>query len=327
MEYYLYPPFFLVEPQTSFSSAWEDFCRLLLNLDKRTTTIHRRMPPDRGVDLFWKDEKIAYQCKAVESGPAGKLRMDHIRKSIREALEYQGRIGWRKYILCTNVTPTGLQVEKLQQMLPEIEILPCGYWTDLCQQFHEQIANRFRLLIPVASIHVHQAVQAINHTYSQAYLPQAQEVMQGPTLNALLYSNKHKHIFDIPIPVTLTINEILLMLRELLELPGPKYMREQNTIVSLEYSLHINNKEVPLQQRLQDLNAGNRPLITLLTTICWSDSGHTTQALVLEGLSHSLETHSRGNRTSPYGPAKLAVERYAQEIERAIDQAAARFSQ
>ena len=155
MEYHLYPPFFVIEPQTSFSKAWEDFCRRLLNLDWRTTAIHRRTPPDRGIDLFWQAEGIAYQCKAVESGFPGDFRTAHVKTSIKKAQEYQAQIGWQKYVLCTNVDLTGPQTETLQQMLPGIEMLLGGYWTDLCQRFHEQIADRFRLLIPVAPMHVH----------------------------------------------------------------------------------------------------------------------------------------------------------------------------
>ena len=325
MEYHLYPPFFVIEPQTSFSKAWEDFCRCLLNLEWRTTAIHRRMPPDRGIDLFWQAEGIAYQCKAVENGVAGNFRMTHVKTSIKKAQEYQAQIGWQKYVLCTNVDLTGSQTEALRQMLPAIEILPGGYWIDLCRRFHEQIANRFRLLIPVAPAHVSQAVQAINQKIGlRTYLPQMQENLQMPLLNVLLYSDSYKHIFDILIPSTFTAHEALLMLRELFKLPGPKYIREHNTTVSLEYSLYIDNKEAPAQQKLGELQVNDRPLITLWKTTIWSDNGRKIQTTDLE---LALRMPIPRQKTPLYGPERLAVEQYRQEIERAMYQTLARFSQ
>jgi hypothetical protein len=323
MEYHLYPPFFVIEPQTSFSKAWEDFCRRLLSLEWRTTAIHRRIPPDRGIDLFWQAEGLAYQCKAVESGFTGDFQTAHVKTSIKKAQEYQTQIGWRKYALCTNVDLTGPKTETLQQMLPDIEILPAGYWTDLCQRFHEQIADRFRLLIPVAPVHVQRATQAINQIYLRNYLPQMQEYTQTPLLNMLLYLDSYKHIFDIPIPSTFTAHEVLLMLRELFELPGPKYIREHNTTVSLEYSLHIDNKEVPAQQKLGELQVNDRPLVTLCKTIIWSDNGHKTQTTDLES---SFKEPIPRLKTPLHGPERSAVEQYTQEIGRAIDQAIMRFS-
>lgn len=323
MEYHLYPPFFVIEPQTSFSKAWEDFCRRLLSLEWRTTAIHRRTPPDRGIDLFWQTEGIAYQCKAVESGLAGDFQTALVKASIKKAQEYQTLIGWQKYVLCTNVDLTGPKTETLQQMLPDIEMLPAGYWTDLCQRFHEQIADRFRLLIPVAPIHVQRATQAINQIYLRSYLPQMQENTQIPSINMLLYLDSYKYIFDIPIPATFTAHEVLLLLRDLFELPGPKYIREHNTTVSLEYSLHIDNKEVSAQQALGELQVNNRPLVTLCKTIIWTDNGHKTQTIDFES---AFRAPTPKPKTPFHGPERLAVEQYTQEIDKAIAQAIVRFN-
>lgn len=323
MEYHLYPPFFVIDPQTSFSKAWEDFCRRLLNLEWRTTAIHRRTPPDRGVDLFWQIEGIAYQCKAVESGFAGSFQTAHVKTSIKKALQYQNQIGWQKYVLCTNVDLTALQIETLQQMFPDIEILSGAYWTDLCHRFHEQIADRFRLLIPVASKYVKRAIQNINQTYLRIYFPQLQEYAQTPLLNVLLYLDSYKHIFDIQIPSTFTAHEVMLMLRELFELPGPKHIREYDTTVSLEYSLHVDNKEVPPQQKLGELQVGNRPLVTLRKTIVWSDGDRKIQTIDLES---SYRASVPKLKKPLYGSERLAVEQYTRDIDMAIDQAILRFS-
>lgn len=324
MEYYLYPPFFRIEPQMSFSKAWEDFCCRLLNLEYKTTDIYIRTPPDRGVDLFWPAEGIAYQCKAVESGLTGNFQTAHVKKSLKQALDYQAQIGWRQYALCTNVDLTGPQEETLLQIYPTMKILRCGYWTELCRRFHEQIADRFQLLIPVAPMHIQQAVQDINQLYLRTYLPQMQEYLQEQLTPILLYSDKYKHIFEFSIPSTFTAHEIMLMLRGLFKLPSPKYMREHNMTVSLEHSLHINNKEILPQQKLSELQTGDSPLVTLWKTIVWSDDGRKTQTTDLEG---AFRKPTPRRKMPLYGPERLALEQYMQEIDKAIDQAALRFRQ
>lgn len=324
MEYHLYPPFFLIEPQISFDKAWEFFCCRLLNLTNKTTDIYVREPPDRGVDLFWPAEGIAYQCKSVESGRTKDFQAAHVKTSLKKAQDYQTQIGWRQYILCTNVDLTAPQEETLLRMRPDMKILRCSYWTELCRRFHEQIADRFQLLIPVAPTHVQQAVQAINHLYLSTYLPQMLEYSQESLITILLYSDRHKHIFEFSIPSAFTAHEVLLMLRALFGLPGPKYIREHNTTVSLEHSLHVNNKEVAPRQKLSELQISDRPLVTLWKTMVWSDNGHKTQTTDLESPFKRLILDPKG---PIYGPERLAVEQYTQEIDRAIDQAVARFSQ
>jgi len=324
MEYYLYPPFLLIEPQNSFADAWEYFCCRLLNLEHQTNKIYVRKPPDRGVDLFWPDEGIAYQCKAVENGTAGGLQLAHVKASFKQALDYQAQIGWRDYILCTNVDLTGPQQEKLLQMYPGLKIQGYSYWMQLCRRFHEQIADRFQVLIPIAAPHIQQAVQAINKRYLHNYLPIIQEYPPTDLIHILLYSNRYKHIFEFSIPVVFTAHDILLMLRELFELPGPKYIQEHHTVVSLEYSLHVNNKEVAPQQKLSELQVNDRPIITLWKTIVWSENHRTLPATTdLESTFQKPVSKSKG---SLYGSEKLAVEQYIREMDRAVNRAITRFS-
>jgi hypothetical protein len=110
----------------------------------------------------------------------------------------------------------------------------------------------------------------------------------------------------------------------LFELPGPKYIREYNTAVSLEYSLHVNNKEVAPQQKLSELQIDHRPLVTLWKTMIWSDNGRALPPMT------DLESSFKGSAPKPkkflYEPERLAVEQYAREIDGAIEKAIARFN-
>ncbi|TMC22728.1 MAG: hypothetical protein E6J34_05250 [Chloroflexi bacterium] len=143
-------------------------------------------------------------------------------------------------------------------------------------------------------------------------------------LNILLYSQKRRHIFDMPIPSTFSVYDLQFILEELFELPDPKIYQELNTTVSLEYSLEINNKEVPPHKKLYELGVGDRPLITLRIAIKWEDAGRKVEDFFLEN-THSFEKQKSKTMTSPYGPAKRAVKRYQQEVEDALDKAVVRF--
>jgi hypothetical protein len=109
MEYYFYPPFFVIVPQSSFDEAWEVFCCELLNLDNQTNAIRRRSPPDLGADLIWESKKTIYQCKVVENGQAGGFKPDKVNKSIETAKMNQSTLGWNRFVLCTNVDLSGEQ--------------------------------------------------------------------------------------------------------------------------------------------------------------------------------------------------------------------------
>jgi hypothetical protein len=85
----------------------------------------------------------------------------HVKTSLKKAQEYQAQMGWRPFVLCTNVDLTGSQEETLLHLYPEMKILRSSYWIELCWRFHEQIVDRFRLLISIAPTHVQQAVQFV----------------------------------------------------------------------------------------------------------------------------------------------------------------------
>src|SRR5258708_869644 len=146
MNYYFYPPFFVIDPQTSFDEAWEVFCCEMLNLDNSTNLIRRRVPPDLGADLLWDEERTIFQCKSVINGDSSDLDISKIKQSIDRAKENQVSLGWQKYVLCTNVDLTGSQEQKLREYFPGILFRTPIYWTSLCKKFSQHASYRFRSL-------------------------------------------------------------------------------------------------------------------------------------------------------------------------------------
>lgn len=93
MLYKLYPPFLVVPEEQDFSDAWESFCFKILSLEKSKNNLHRRNPPEQGVDLYDTTDKIAYQCKSVESGKSGDFNVTQAVNSLKSALAIKDELG------------------------------------------------------------------------------------------------------------------------------------------------------------------------------------------------------------------------------------------
>ncbi|MBI5091106.1 MAG: leucine-rich repeat domain-containing protein [Candidatus Hydrogenedentes bacterium] len=141
-ESHLYPPLFVIEPQTSFADAWEVFCCDVLNRYEKTDKIYQRTPPEGGVDLYWAEKKIAYQCKSVEES-SGKFSVTKAEKSLRSALLTREKLPWVKYVLCSNVALTGHQEQQLRDICPEIELLTPRFWIPRCREQSRTLGSRF----------------------------------------------------------------------------------------------------------------------------------------------------------------------------------------
>jgi hypothetical protein len=144
----LFPPFFVIEPETTFADAWEVFCCEVLNRREETTGIHRWGAPEGGVDLYWREKRYAYQCKSVED-EKGQFNVTKAVESIKVALETRKTLPWDKYYLCSNVGITGRQGEKLRQVLREIELLTPDFWVPRCREQWAHVKRWFRRLEPV----------------------------------------------------------------------------------------------------------------------------------------------------------------------------------
>jgi hypothetical protein len=284
MEYHLHPPEFVIAPQISFDEAWEDFCRQLLCLYFKTPAIRRRTPPDQGMDLIWDAQNVLYQCKVSETGLPGSLHMGNVKKSLRDALMLQPLTGWQTYVLCTNVDLTAPQESELREILPDILLYGRGFWVDRCREFHHQIAERFQVLCPISPQISRRALnQAYLHEYEQMY-----PFPEDPSLMSLLvYSNRYRGILELPVPITCTADDVILLLRALLCAPETRIYSDQNCSVMCHYELHISNQRIEPTTRVCeiDLHSGARPLVALWRVITWyRDMKVEDKIQVLEGI-------------------------------------------
>lgn len=268
LQYRLVPPFLHVPEESNFADEWERFCCKLLNLEHGTTEIFVRSPPEQGVDLSYPGRKIAYQCKSVESGKSGDFNTGHAIKSYEAALANQSSIGWVQYALCTNVDVTGAALAKLQGAIPDLIVLPASHWTALCEKHPLEVQRNFRTVIDVQPRHVSYGNELgdVASIFGDEPAPPDTECYV-----ILLYSNRHDTIYRLPVRGGMTVGELVSALCAFFRLPDPATFGNDDISVSLEHSIVLNGRDVPLRQTLAEANIGPGAIVTYWTTTIWRD--------------------------------------------------------
>lgn len=321
MEYHFYPPYFRADPHLSFAEAWELFCCHLLNLENDTHAIRRRKPPEQGIDLIWWEEGIAYQCKSVEH-ELGKFRIDKAKASLKTALEHQADIGWKKYSICTNVTLTGTHETALRRLWPDIGIYDYSRWQELCRHFHEHIADYFCVLLPIVPPYITNEVKKINQRFARDFLPHL--AVQGDLIHVFVGLHAYPTAFDLQIPASFTAQAFLLLLKELFQLPDPMTVSESGEVTFVTHYLCLGEQEIPLRQKLGDLQVGDRPVFTVLRLTARSSTRGNEASGSFEGF---IRKRAPRSRSRPSALEVYAMEQYTQQLKLALDEATQRFSQ
>lgn len=264
--YQLYPPIFIVNEETNFPDSWEVFCCKLLNLENNTSHIVRRLPPENGVDLFFADSKVAYQCKSVETGLTSGFNLTKIKSSYDSALTIKSSLGWTKYVVCINTELTGTQEENFKKELPEVTILTKSYWTTLCQKFPTAVQENFRKIIP---IHPQTVEQKIQNGFYNDYSNKLKTLLRSGSFDLLFYSNRHNSVYRIPVTKDFKVNDLLHILRGIFNLPkATEFSGGVN--VSISYSIIHNDKKVTLNQTIGEAGIDENSIITFWLKMVYS---------------------------------------------------------
>ena len=102
------------------------------------------------MDLHWKEENIAYQCKSVEEA-TGKFNVTKAKESLQRALEIREQLGWEKYVLCSNVYLTGPQEQQLREIFKDIKLLTPSFWVPRCLEQSKYLKDRFNRIVRMSN--------------------------------------------------------------------------------------------------------------------------------------------------------------------------------
>jgi hypothetical protein len=302
--YQFYPPFFIVNEETSFPDSWEVFCCKLLNLENKTSNIIRRLPPENGVDLFYSDSKIAYQCKSVETGLTSGFNLTKIKGSYEAALTIKSSLDWEKYVVCINTELTGTQQENFAKVLPDAKIFSRSYWTTLCQKYSIAIQENFRKLIPIPPKTVE---EQISMGFYSNYSDSLKSLLNKDSFDLMFYSNRHNSVYRIPVSKEFKIEDLLHILRGIFQLP-PATKFSGGVEVSISYSIVCNDRKVPLNQTLGESGINKNSIVTFWLTMTYSQNNRTEFRGTASSTTMQFMTSETIERTA--NPVKFALKDY-----------------
>jgi len=275
--YQLYPPFFIVNSGTNFPDSWEIFCCKLLNLENKTSSIVRRLPPENGVDLFFPDEKIAYQCKSIENSLTSSFNLTKIKDSYNSALKIKSSLGWDKYIVCINIDLTGTQSENFKRELPNVTILTKSYWINLCNKFKTMVQDDFRMLIPIYPRIVE---EKITDGFYPDYSDHLKALLKKNSFDLLFYSKRHNSVYKISISKYFRVKDLLNIFIDIFKLPPAAEF--SGVKVSISYSIVFNDKKIPLDQTIEESGIDKNSIIAFCQTIIYSQDNRETTTDTLQ---------------------------------------------
>ena len=276
--YQLYPPFFVVNEETNFPDSWEIFCCKLLNLKNKTSNIIRRLPPESGVDLFFAEEKTAYQCKSIENCLTSGFNITKIKESYNAALNIKSSLGWDKYAVCLNIDLTGVQEANLKRELPNVIILTKSYWINLCNKFPIAVQENFRHLIPIPQKTVEEKIADV---FYSNYSDHLKKLLETDRFDLLFYSNRHNSVYRIPVSKKFKVDDLLYILRGIFKLPPPREFND-GIEVSISYSIVFNDNKIPLDRTIEESGINENSFITLWLTMVYSQNNETARSNTMQ---------------------------------------------
>jgi hypothetical protein len=279
--YHFYPPFFIVNEEANFSDSWEVFCCKLLNLENNTSSIIRRLPPENGVDLFFPEKKIAYQCKSVETGLTSGFNLTKIKESYNSALDIKSSLGWEKYVVCINTDLTGAQEANFNRELPGVSILGKSYWTTLCNKFPTVVQENFRRLIPIRPKTVEEKIADM---FYPDYSDRLKKLLETGSFDLLFYSNRHNTVYRIPVSKDFEVDDLLNILIGIFNLP-PATEFNEGVEVSISYSIVFNDNRVPLNKTIGECGIDENSFITFWLKMIYSQNNKRAESNFMQCLT------------------------------------------
>jgi len=233
-EYYLYPPFFKNQSESSFADSWESFCLKLLKLENNTQSIQRRTPPEYGIDLFYKDKKIAYQCKSV-ADKDGNFNITKAKESLKSALVVKEELGWEEYYICANSDVTGQQIKKLKEEYENLELKEKNYWLGLCEKYPAIVQSNFRKLVDVPTQF---QLKKIQNTLNIPSSIKDRINKEDNVFCIWIYTNNGDRVFQLKVFSEMLFSEFILLLRSILGVSNKAVINTEELKVSCGISFN-----------------------------------------------------------------------------------------
>ena len=205
------------------------------------------------------------------------MTLSGFKESIQTALAYRSQLRWKRYVLCTNVDLTNPQKLSLKKVLPDIEFMGAATWVDLCKEFAQLVADRFNVLVPMP-MPQERVLRSLNEAYLNDYRQHFVFSKQQDKITLFVYSQRRDYMFELPIPSTCSVCDVLITLRNIFNLPPPEIIEQYHII--WKHTLSINGQPVSPDQRISELIQEDKPIVTLWKSVVWYKPPYPTDEIV-----------------------------------------------
>lgn len=265
-------------PDTSFSEAWESLCFHLLSLKYGIEGIIRLRPPDRGIDIWRRKSYEAYQCKSNQQGAIGSIDAAESIKSLQTACSHKSTFDWNKYYLATNANYTGAAFERILEEAialglskDQVEHLGPKFWNNLCEEFEQQVINRFDYRISATTDQVVEAFRKARY-YDKYVSEYEQKIKNAGGFSLVITNNRTPAEIEIPFSPELSVENYLDVAKTLLGI-SLEWTNFPDLKTSARPSLSVSIDRVPqsFSKKIEELTIGAGDRLQLWVTIKWKD--------------------------------------------------------
>ena len=265
-------------PDTTFGDAWESLCCELLGNEFPGVSFQRLRAPDGGIDIYAKQPRHAYQCKASERGAAATADTGSALGSLRAAMKNRQTLPWSKYTIASNADFTAVGIAQIQAALTThninksaLEFLGPNYWHGLCVKFSNIVADRFYYRVTLQELDVIKAFQQAR--YYDSFISEAQRKLRETPIALRITSNRILLEFQIPFSKELTAENLLDVC---MELYGVKLdwinFADLSTSAGPSVSIAHGDKLVPFETKIGDVVTSNELQLEFWIKISWKDA-------------------------------------------------------
>lgn len=313
-------------PDTKFSEAWESLCLELLRAEFKNEQFLRPGPPDRGIDIFSRPKKSAYQCKSSIHGALGTIPAAESVSSLQTAAKHRGSFDWSEYAFATNARYSGTSIEKIfSQALAlglkegELSFLDADHWDELAVKHESLIEDRFDYRVTASEKRM---IEALQQHPELSDIITALETLRAAAggVRATLENDLTKLTLEMTLPKELSGKDLLALARALLHLPtGSIYIRDLDASTEVDWLLLAADEVISGDSRLDDLQ------ITSSDTIKMRSKLFTVRGEI-EGSSDATVTFADVDRstlaeTLHSGKARaVSIEKQAEEVVKSLIQ-------
>ena len=267
----------VLPPDTTFGDAWESLCHTLLTTESPSVAFQRVRAPDKGIDIYARSEKHAYQCKAKEAGASATGDAASAAASLQAAILSRANFPWVLYNLASNADFTAPGIVLINKTLAEhgldpmvVKFLGPDYWERLCLKHRTAIENRFYYRVTLDEVQVMEALKQAR--YYEHFISEAQRKIRETPVTLRLTCNRIHLEFSIPFSKELSVRNLLDICKELygISLDWVNFS-DLSTSAGASVSIVSGDKNVPFERKIGELVTGHETHLEFWIKIIWKD--------------------------------------------------------